>query len=100
MQWSGGETCLLPHTDVYHRILRFQNYLVAMINKKVLPCKFYIPFFGEKYERSIYILGVRVGVREIIYIYMLACIWTTYSVLHFALFLLQNFLYTWFKVEL
>lgn len=38
----------LTELDVYHRILRFKNYLVAMINKSVLPCKFYFPFYGEK----------------------------------------------------
>ena len=39
---------LLSSVDVYHRILRFQNYLVAMINKNVLPYKVHIPFYGEK----------------------------------------------------
>ena len=38
----------LTELDVYHRILRFKNYLVAMINKSILPCKFYFPFYGEK----------------------------------------------------
>lgn len=37
-----------PTADVYHRILRFQNYLVAMINKNILPCKIHVPFYGEK----------------------------------------------------
>ena len=40
--------CSLSSLDVYHRILRFRNYLVAMINKNVLPCKLHIPFYGEK----------------------------------------------------
>ena len=34
--------------DVYHRILRFRNYMVAMINKDVLSYKIWIPFYGEK----------------------------------------------------
>ena len=38
----------LTELDVYHRILRFKNYLVAMINKSILPCKFHFPFYGEK----------------------------------------------------
>lgn len=38
----------LTELDVYHRILRFKNYLVAMINKSILPCKFRFPFYGEK----------------------------------------------------
>ena len=38
----------LTELDVYHRILRFKNYLVAMINKSILPCKFKLPFYGQK----------------------------------------------------
>ena len=38
----------LTELDVYHRILRFKNYLVSMINKSILPCKFHVPFYGEK----------------------------------------------------
>ena len=38
----------LTEIDVYHRILRFKNYLVAMINKAVLPCKLHFPFYGQK----------------------------------------------------
>ncbi|KAG5682488.1 hypothetical protein PVAND_011839 [Polypedilum vanderplanki] len=37
----------LTELDIYHRILRFQNYLIAMINKSVLPSKLNIPVFGE-----------------------------------------------------
>ncbi len=38
----------LTELDVYHRILRFKNYLVAMVNKGVIQCKFHLPLFGEK----------------------------------------------------
>lgn len=38
----------LTELDVYHRILRFKNYMVAMVNKSILPCKHWIPLFGEK----------------------------------------------------
>ena len=38
----------LTELDVYHRILRFTNYMVSMVNKTVLPCKFNVPFYGEK----------------------------------------------------
>ena len=38
----------LTELDVYHRILRFKNYMVAMVNKNVLPCKIKIPFYGDK----------------------------------------------------
>ena len=37
----------LTDLDIYHRILRFRNYLVAMVNKNVLPLKINIPFVGE-----------------------------------------------------
>ncbi|KAK4021382.1 hypothetical protein OUZ56_003298 [Daphnia magna] len=37
----------LTELDIYHRILRFKNYLVAMVNKNVLPLKFKIPICGE-----------------------------------------------------
>ncbi|KRZ15172.1 Autophagy-related protein 9A [Trichinella zimbabwensis] len=36
-------TCL----DIYQRILRRKNFLVAMFNKGLLPPKFRVPFFGE-----------------------------------------------------
>ena len=38
----------LTELDVYHRILRFRNYMVAMVNKNVLPCKIKIPLYGDK----------------------------------------------------
>lgn len=38
----------LTELDIYHRILRFKNYLVAMVNKSVLPVKFFVPFWGDK----------------------------------------------------
>ena len=37
----------LTELDIYHRILRFKNYLIAMMNKSVLPLKFELPFIGE-----------------------------------------------------
>lgn len=37
----------LTPLDVYHRILRFTNYLVAMVNKSVLPLRYNVPFMGE-----------------------------------------------------
>lgn len=38
----------LTELDVYHRILRFKNYLVAMVNKGVIQCRFSLPLYGEK----------------------------------------------------
>lgn len=37
----------LTELDIYHRILRFKNYMVAMVNKSLLPVKFQLPILGE-----------------------------------------------------
>lgn len=37
----------LTELDIYQRILRHKNYMVAMINKNILPVKFRVPFIGE-----------------------------------------------------
>ncbi|XP_023344796.1 autophagy-related protein 9A [Eurytemora carolleeae] len=37
----------LTELDVHHRILRFNNYLVSMINKSLLPLRFSIPVIGD-----------------------------------------------------
>ncbi|XP_043275095.1 autophagy-related protein 9A isoform X2 [Venturia canescens] len=37
----------LSELDIYHRILRFKNYLVAMINKSLLPVRLKVPIIGE-----------------------------------------------------
>ncbi|XP_047101234.1 autophagy-related protein 9A-like [Schistocerca piceifrons] len=37
----------LSELDIYHRILRFKNYMVAMVNKSVLPLRWRVPFLGE-----------------------------------------------------
>ncbi|XP_075603128.1 autophagy-related protein 9B isoform X2 [Balearica regulorum gibbericeps] len=36
----------LTELDIYHRILRFKNYTVAMINKSLLPVRFRLPLLG------------------------------------------------------
>lgn len=38
---------VLTELDIHHRILRFENYLVAMINKSLLPLRFNIPLLGD-----------------------------------------------------
>lgn len=40
---------LSTYTDIYHRILRFKNYMIAMVNKDLLPLKFNLPFLGERF---------------------------------------------------
>uniref|UniRef100_A0AAY4B157 Autophagy-related protein 9 n=1 Tax=Denticeps clupeoides TaxID=299321 RepID=A0AAY4B157_9TELE len=37
----------LTELDIYHRILRFKNYMVAMVNKSLLPVRFNLPFLGD-----------------------------------------------------
>ncbi|XP_078535275.1 autophagy-related protein 9A [Lissotriton helveticus] len=37
----------LTELDIYHRILRFKNYMVAMINKSLLPIRFQLPLLGD-----------------------------------------------------
>jgi len=37
----------LTNLDVYHRILRYTNYLVAMVNKSLIPLRFNVPFLGD-----------------------------------------------------
>ncbi|XP_048096388.1 autophagy-related protein 9B [Alosa alosa] len=37
----------LTELDIYHRILRFKNYTVAMVNKSVLPVRLHLPMLGE-----------------------------------------------------
>ncbi|XP_014231888.1 autophagy-related protein 9A [Trichogramma pretiosum] len=38
----------LTELDVYHRMLRFKNYMVAMVNKSLLPVQLKIPFHGNE----------------------------------------------------
>ncbi|XP_053697981.1 autophagy-related protein 9A [Sabethes cyaneus] len=37
----------LTELDIYHRILRFKNYMVAMMNKSLLPSTMHLPFLGK-----------------------------------------------------
>ncbi|XP_052802258.1 autophagy-related protein 9A-like [Mya arenaria] len=37
----------LTQLDIYHRILRFKNYTLAMVNKDVLPLKIQLPLVGD-----------------------------------------------------
>lgn len=37
----------LTELDIYHRILRFKNYMVAMMNKNLIPAKVTLPLLGE-----------------------------------------------------
>ncbi len=37
----------LTELDIYHRILRFKNYEVAMVNQGLLPPKINVPFLGQ-----------------------------------------------------
>ncbi|XP_030218618.1 autophagy-related protein 9B [Gadus morhua] len=37
----------LTELDIYHRILRFKNYMVAMVNKSLLPVHLQLPLLGD-----------------------------------------------------
>lgn len=37
----------LTQLDIYHRILRFKNYMIAMINKNLLPIHSTLPLLGD-----------------------------------------------------
>ena len=37
----------LTALDVYHRILRYKNYMVAMVNKSLLPLRYSVPLLGD-----------------------------------------------------
>lgn len=37
----------LTELDIYHRILRFENYMVAMVNKSLLPIHLKFPLIGN-----------------------------------------------------
>ncbi|KAH9496887.1 Autophagy- protein 9A [Bulinus truncatus] len=50
--------------NIYHRILRFKNYLVAMVNKDLLPLKFRVPFVGE---HAILTHGMRFNLDVLLY---------------------------------
>ncbi|GAB6026770.1 hypothetical protein CHUAL_013269 [Chamberlinius hualienensis] len=39
----------LTELDIYHRILRNKNYMVAMVNKNLLPLAYRVPFIGDMY---------------------------------------------------
>ena len=39
--------CIFCFADIYHRILRFKNYMIAMVNKSLLPLRHEVPIFGE-----------------------------------------------------
>ncbi|XP_037960831.1 autophagy-related protein 9A-like [Teleopsis dalmanni] len=54
----------LTDLDIYHRILRFKNYMVALTNKNLLPVKYNIPIIGEVISLS---RGLMVNVDFILF---------------------------------
>ena len=69
-------------TDIHNRILRFKNFSIAMINKKVLPVQFEVPLLGKRLVVSVlfavvlfgycavyfgHFLGERKSLRQYIY---------------------------------
>ncbi|NXH02245.1 ATG9A protein, partial [Loxia leucoptera] len=45
-QGGWGPAWALTELDIHHRILRFRNYTVAMVNKSLLPVRFHLPLLG------------------------------------------------------
>ena len=45
--WFNSCVYIVSCPDVYHRMLRFKNYMIAMVNKDVLPTKLPIPLYEE-----------------------------------------------------
>ena len=37
----------LTELDIHNRLLRFQNFEIAMVNKGILPVRLLFPFLGE-----------------------------------------------------
>ncbi|GAB0087793.1 Autophagy-related protein 9 [Sergentomyia squamirostris] len=54
----------LTELDIYHRILRFKNYTVAMMNKNILPAKIRLPILGDV---SILSRGLRYNIDLILF---------------------------------
>lgn len=54
----------LTELDIYHRILRFKNYMVAMMNKNLIPAKICVPVLGEC---VIFSRGLRYNIELILF---------------------------------
>lgn len=54
----------LTELDIYHRILRFKNYVVAMMNKGLIPSTMNIPLVGEY---AILSRGLRFNIELILF---------------------------------
>ncbi|KAJ6633195.1 Autophagy-related protein 9A [Pseudolycoriella hygida] len=54
----------LTELDIYHRILRFKNYMVALMNKNLLPSTICPPFIGESVCFS---RGLRYNIEMILF---------------------------------
>ncbi|KAK3105011.1 hypothetical protein FSP39_015123 [Pinctada imbricata] len=48
----------LTELDIYHRILRFKNYQIAMEKKSILPLKYTVPFVGPCLSQRILWIGI------------------------------------------
>ncbi|XP_017773078.1 PREDICTED: autophagy-related protein 9A [Nicrophorus vespilloides] len=54
----------LTELDIYHRILRQKNYLIAMTNKKLIPPRVNVPIIGEVVYWS---LGLRYNINLLLF---------------------------------
>ncbi|XP_050715941.1 autophagy-related protein 9A-like [Eriocheir sinensis] len=55
---------VLTELDIYHRILRFTNYFIAMVNKNIIPLKLELPLVGS----SVFLTkGLRMNVEMLLF---------------------------------
>lgn len=54
----------LTELDIYHRILRWKNYLIAMQNKGIIPCVYNFPFIGR---RAFLTQGIKYNLKLILF---------------------------------
>ncbi|XP_056007904.1 autophagy-related protein 9A-like isoform X2 [Ostrea edulis] len=54
----------LTELDIYHRILRFKNYMIAMERKSLMPLRHNIPFIGEC---AFYSIGLKYNLDFILF---------------------------------
>lgn len=64
----------LTELDIYHRILRFKNYMVAMMNKALVPSVINVPFLGEY---AILSRGLRYNIELILFCKLFCLILST-----------------------
>ena len=81
----------LTALDVYHRILRYKNYMVAMVNKSLLPLRYTVPLLGDHAFLS-------TGLRFNLELLLFKSPWVIYTV-HNIFVLLINLIFPALRVN-